>query len=188
MNGLSTRDQFNASGSSLSSKGGNNGGMGGIFLGWGRNFSKHGYAGLQLEGSLIDAKRNSTMVNGSITQNLSTKTNGVWGAALLLGLRPWANKGTMIYVRLGADYARWKHSASATSGTAAQTVTGSTSSNTLAFAPGLGVRSMMYKNMFVNVEYKYSFFNTLTLNNASGSKSSSRPRLQTFTVGIGWRF
>lgn len=186
MNAASVKYRISTSTSQTYGKDSSLGGLAGVFAGWGSNFSSYGYAGLQAEGNLVSSKNSGGFSGATSSDNYSSKVNGVWGGALLLGFRPWGGNKTMIYLRLGADIANWKYFQSGSP--AATNVNGSTSKTKVAFAPGLGVRSMMYKNMFLNMEYKFTAYGSSRIVSPNGNTSSHKPTMQTFTVGIGWRF
>jgi len=155
------------------------GGIIGLFGGYGRMI-RDWYVAAQLQGDVGDFNNKSDLNISSGGQSVSFKTrlraNSLWGATGLVGYQ--MVKDTVAYVGAGVDYARWRYSED-TSGSRRN-------SNQFGFAPRFGVRTLIAKNLFLNAEYKYSFFRKVTLSNSTTSLNAT-PRVQTFTVGVAFK-
>lgn len=155
------------------------GAVGGLFGGYGRMI-RDWYVAAQLQGDVGDfnnkANLNVSTSTSSFTGKTRLRANSLWGATGLVGYQ--MVKDTLAYVGAGVDYARWRYS---------EDVTGSKrNSNQFGFAPRFGIRTLIAKNIFLNAEYKYSFFRKVTLSNSTTSLSAT-PRVQTFTVGFAFK-
>lgn len=150
-------------------------GMIGLMGGYGHMFHNWYVAG-QIQGDLGRFHNSGTITTpGNVQGFIRTRAESMFGAAALVGYQ--ALKDMVAYIRLGGDYARWKVSMSGVS---------DTKKSQLGFAPGIGVRALVWKNVFLNMEYKHSFFRKI--NSGSGSTTASvRPSVQSFTVGVAFK-
>jgi opacity protein-like surface antigen len=166
---LTAHERTNSNGGTADTVG-HVGGVGGLFGGYG-HMVREWYMAVQLHGDVGNFNRKFT-TTGETTQLRTTSMQGVTG---LLGYQ--VVKDMVAYVGAGVDYARWKYS---------DNVVGSTKSNQLGFAPRFGIRTMVSKNIFLNAEYKHTFFRTITIS-GGGSSFNATPRVQTFTVGFAFK-
>ncbi|MEI8295033.1 MAG: outer membrane beta-barrel protein [Alphaproteobacteria bacterium] len=146
---------------------GNVGSVGFLFGGYGR-MVRDWYMAVQLQNDLNNFDRK--FLSTAYTTQL--RAQSILGASSLLGYQ--VIKDMVAYVAAGVDYARWQYSDS---------TVGSNTSDRLGFAPRFGIRTMISKNIFLNAEYKHTFFRTITIS-GGGSTFNARPRVQTFTVGL----
>lgn len=171
-----TKDNVSIAGvGSMAASFGKTHGMVGAMGGYGHMFHNWYVAG-QVQGDLGRFNNsNAFTTNGGATGTIRTRADSMFGAAALVGYQ--ALKDVIAYVRVGGDYARWKVSA---------TGINDVKKSQFGFAPGIGVRALIRKNIFLNMEYKHSFFRKV--NNGNGSTSVAvRPSVQTFTVGVAFK-
>lgn len=133
-------------------------------------------------------------LGGNLAASLKSSTTGGYGAAVHLGFVPAENCVT--YVILGAEARKFKV---AFSGPAAlTTATIKKNYTSFAFAPGVGVRFALTKDISIRTEYKYAMSRSKTLtasaadSNVAGATDivtiKHQPKVQTFNVGVIYNF
>lgn len=163
--------KFKARDNALGNETGHPGGHGGLFAGYGHMFHDM-YVALQADAS-IGGYQNSVITPSG---GFKTKADCVYGVAGLVGYQPIANVVT--YLKLGAHFASWKITRASESLKKSKTLTG--------LGTGLGMRVLIAKNVFFDMAYDFTFFRNMIL---TGSRQdTAKPRLQTFTVGLAYKF
>lgn len=150
----------------------NSGGSAGVMAGYGHMWCNWYLAG-QVQADFGSFKQSASLNGG----NQSIKATSLWGVAGMLGYQ--VRNNWVVYARLGADYARWKLTSNA--------LNQNKSKGKWAFAPGVGVRVSVAKNVFMNAEYKYSWFDRIGSKVDTNNSAGARPRLHAFSLGVAYK-
>ena len=165
-----------------------------IFAGYGLKFNNL-WTALELFAQFDNLKdKNEFKVNAQNNSNFKKITsNGAFGGAVHLG---YTFNNCIIYAIAGAEVRRFKAEFSSGDKDAIAAEVSKNYTST-AFAPGLGVRVNLSKNVSIRTEYKYAIHRKKTLNatatNAAiGGKDNitlkASPTIQTFNVGLVYSF
>jgi opacity protein-like surface antigen len=180
--------------------------VGGLFLGYGRYLTDMFYLGGELLGTYSGAEssfNNFASVlqpsgeNDYFNTNRKFEVNGMWGLALLPGIR--LNDTSLGYVRLGYSWVNVKGKISATvTDVAAETsvVTNtffsrSKTNTSSGFNFGLGIETLLWDNWSVRTEYTHYYYNSISANvSTSAGTISSKfdPSDNQFMLGINYHF
>ena len=152
----------------------------GVVLGYGM-VSSQVYYGAEL--FFITNNQKKTVENlkapatfGFLEDNLVVKRSNIFGIAPRLGFL--VNPCTMIYVRVGAEYSKFK-----------ATFAGKKIQKSLwTFAPGLGFERAVANNVTVRAEYAYSLKKDLSKKDSTFDLKNIKTDGHRFTLGIAYRF
>lgn len=156
------------------------GGVGGLFIGYGMNVSDMFYVGGELFGNYsgVDTSYHvGDAASGVYTDNF--KAQWSWGVSVLPGIK--FNPAMLLYARLGYEWADLKANQSfAFDGT---TASASSSNNSGGFNWGVGVETEVMDNWSVRVEYNRTEYDNFTVNH-TGTKY--KPTDNQFMGSIIW--
>lgn len=156
--------------------------VGGLFAGYGQAFENLYYLGGEIFVNDSDANVSSSRSNTTATSVYSTSVNvrTSYGLALLPGVM--VNDSSLLYLRLGYNWANIKGNETFTVG--ATSTSASKSSTRGGYNVGLGIETAVYQNFSVRGEYSYSSYNSFT--SALGTKYS--PYDNQFMLGLIYHF
>ncbi|MEI6187617.1 MAG: outer membrane beta-barrel protein [Alphaproteobacteria bacterium] len=171
---------------------------GSIFAGYGLKFNSL-WGALELFYQFDNTKSSKNVNFGNGNPIIQSKSNGAWGGAVHLGYMPTNN--SIIYAIVGAEVRRFKVTATDGGGAAAVNkieASISKSYTSTAFAPGIGVRVLLCKNLSLRTEYKYAKHQNKSLS-ASQAKQlvgagndsitlKHSPTVHSFNVGLVYSF
>jgi len=139
-----------------------------------------------------------TFENSKVNQGLSPTVSGAAAQLKRSGYFNVALRGgylftpnTMMYIRLGGNWGKWKATDSGWTQGFTSTNTGTGSSSRLSFAPGIGLETAVHKNVYVRVEYVYDFGPSISATNSASSGAFTKfstIRNQTGKVGLSYKF
>ncbi len=148
--------------------------VGGLFAGYGQYFSDYYYLAGELLGNYSGASTSYTLTSpapSSSSYNSNVNVYGSWGLALLPGIK--LNNDSLVYLRLGYNWARIKTNSTFTSVSPAFSAAGSTSNWSGGFAYGLGIETLLYQNWSMRTEYSHTSNNNFSTNAGSTSYNPS---------------
>lgn len=179
---VGTRTSFAFSGATVTGNPGvsANGWLGELFAGYGAYFSDMYYLGGEVFVATSGAQQ--TYSRGLLNNYTNKFTaNNSYGIGILPGIK--INDSSLLYVRLGYNWASLKGSDTLTVASGATTAS-SKSSTQSGFNYGLGLESAVYQNWSLRGEYTYTSYNSFT--NALGTKWS--PSDNQFVLGLIYHF
>jgi len=133
------------------------GAIGGLHVGYGKQFPNRFYLGLEAYGNLSSNNQSST---DSRLNQIKTQRNNAFGLALRPGF-VWGN--ALLYAKLGVESANFKYSTTLANGAGS----GSNSGRRTGFVPGLGVAFNAAEHVMLGVEATHTFYNSRTANTSS---------------------
>jgi outer membrane immunogenic protein len=179
--------------------------VGGLFLGYGRYLTDMFYLGGELLGTYSGAESSynifasNTDTTGEVdtfSGNTKFEVNGMWGLALLPGIR--LNDTSLGYVRLGYSWVSVKGKFNGTrnetpagGALVSQTFSTSKSNTSSGFNFGLGIETLLWDNWSVRTEYTHYYYNSFSSNIANSITTSTtkfNPSDNQFMLGINYHF
>ncbi len=166
----------------------------GIFGGYGFKFNNL-WAAAELFYQFDQLKDSSTFtIQGNQGNKVESKSNGSYGAAVHLGFIP--NGNCIVYAIAGLDVKRFKVTYSDTTNPTLVNAAVNKSYTSHAFAPGIGMRLAVSKNVSFRTEYKCAIhrkkdFERTQANPDGGSdvvKVKHSPTVHSFNVGLVYSF
>jgi opacity protein-like surface antigen len=167
-----------------------------IFGGYGMKFSGFWVAAEAFyQFDKLNTKDNMTLSGGSTGNILKSSSTGAYGAAIHLGFVP--NNNCIAYAILGVEARRFKvnFADTANNNISAVVKKGYTS---IAFAPGVGVRFALSKNLSLRTEYKYAMHGTKKITASARNAVQAaqtdivtikhKPQIHSFNVGLVYSF
>jgi outer membrane immunogenic protein len=151
--------------------------IGGLHVGYGKQFPNCFYLGLEAYGNLIgnsdsDYRNEQLWDNPRVTieRKYKIERNNSFG----LALRPGFIVGnTLFYAKLGVESANFKYSV-ANSESYVKTQTGSANGRRIGFVPGIGVSFNLTDHMALGLEATYAFYKKATINDVN-DRDQPRP-------------
>lgn len=146
-----------------------------------------GEAGYTFDQSKINDTTGAGVFAG--TGGFQLKRSGYVGAALRGGYL--VSPSTMLYLRLGGNWSKWKFLDSGTpTNSFTPTVFGTGSNTRVSFVPGLGLETALNKNVYVRGEYTYEFGPSIRATNTNiiGYTTISNIRSQSAKLGVSYKF
>lgn len=134
---------------------GTRGVLGGLHVGFGKEFNNKLYLGLEAFGNLSKTEGKSRSINGVTVTRLSAKRKHEFGAALRPG---FVCGNALLYVKAGISSAKWQYRTHLNTDVAANAERGSTSKHRLGFVPGVGVSFMASEHIVVGVEATHTMY------------------------------
>ncbi len=166
----------------------------GIFGGYGFKFNNL-WAAAELFYQFDQLKDTSSFtIQGNAGNKLESKSNGSYGGAVHLGFIP--NGNCVVYAIAGIDVKRFKVTFSDTANPIGVHAAINKSYTSTAFAPGIGMRLAVSKNISLRTEYKCAIhrkkdFESTQTNPAIGNdtvKIKHSPTVHSFNVGLVYSF
>lgn len=165
----------------------------GIFGGYGFKFNNL-WAAAELFYQFDQLKDSSIFsIQGNSGSKLESKSSGSYGGAVHLGFIP--NGNSIVYAIIGLDVKRFKVSFSDTVSPAIINASISKSYTSPAFAPGIGVRLAVSKNISIRTEYKCAIHRKKSFDAAAvgglgtdAIKVKHSPTVHSFNVGLVYSF
>ena len=153
------------------------GAIGGLHVGYGKQFPNRFYLGLEAYGNLI-GNRESNYRNEKLSYNqmvtverkYKIERNNSFGLALRPGV---AFGNTLFYAKLGVESANFKYSV-ANSETDTKTQTGSANGRRIGFVPGVGVSFNLTDHMILGLEATYAFYKSASIKDVN-ERDQPRP-------------
>ena len=160
----------------------------GAFLGYGW-VQNCVYFGGEFGYTFENTKINDTLGQAVGRHALALKRSGYFNVALRGGYLFTPN--TMLYIRLGTNWGKWKLDDSLNAFNQANP--GSGSKNRMSFAPGVGLETAVHKNVYVRVEYTYEYGPSVRARSASGPFANNFAnvgsiRSQSAKLGVAYKF
>ena len=179
------RESITSSDAASSFVTGNNGWVGGLFLGYGQYLTDLFYLGGEIFGNVsgVDQARSSTFPDGNSYSKF--EANGSYGLALLPGLR--LNDATLGYIRLGWNWANLKGKMSVVDIDAGTSGSSNKSNTSNGFNLGLGLETLVYENWSVRTEYSHTWYSDFN-NSVAGESISFNPSDNQFMLGVIYHF
>lgn len=138
--------------------------IGGLHTGYQHQFGMF-ILGAEASANLSNTE-NETTVSGAVESKVRLKRKNAFGLAARAGV---AINSWMTYAKLGWENAKFEANADGSKGTARLN----------AFVTGLGVETVVAKNVMLGTEWTYSFYQ---------NKDSIKPRIGDFKVRLGYKF
>jgi len=164
-----------------------------LFAGYGMKFSGF-WAAAELFYQLdrLNTKEEMTL-SGNNGNTLKSSSTGAYGAAVHLGFVP--NNNCIAYAILSVEARRFNVKFSDTADPVNIQAVLKKSYTSIAFAPGVGVRFALSKNISLRTEYKYAMHRSKKLS-ATGTAAGvtdvvtikHKPQVHTFNVGVVYSF
>jgi opacity protein-like surface antigen len=167
----------------------------GIFAGYGMKFSNFWAAAeVSYQFDKVSDKSKTKVFTRSEYKTLQSSSTGAYGAAIHLGFLPANN--VIAYAILGAEVRSFKVKFSDAVTPADIYANINKKYTSIAFAPGVGVRFSIAKNLSIRTEYKYAIhksknFTNTAANNAGGKdvlNVKHSPKVHSFNVGVVYSF
>lgn len=166
-----------------------------IFAGYGKKISGFWTAAeLFYQFDSLKNKENPIFTNGTEPKNIKSSSTGAYGASAHLGFLPAEN--CVAYLILGVEARRFKVQFSDPD-PAQITPTINKGYTSIAFAPGVGARFALAKNISLRTEYKYAMHRTKTITSSATHSGAAytdqvqlkhKPKVHNFSVGVVYSF
>lgn len=167
----------------------------GLFAGYGMKFSGFWTAAeLFYQFDRLNNTNKFKVISYVQDKKLQTNSTGAYGAAAHLGFVPSNN--CIAYAILGLEVRNFKVKFADGSTDIAASI--NKKYNSIAFAPGLGVRFSLTKNISVRTEYKYAMHRSKNITssavnrNAGGTRDAltlkNAPKVHSFNLGLVYSF
>lgn len=134
---------------------GTRGVLGGLHVGFGKEFNNRLYLGLEAFGNLSKTEGKSRTTVGNESKRLSAKRKHEFGAAIRPG---FVCGNALLYVKAGISSAKWQYKSHLNSDVAANATHGSTHKHRLGFVPGVGVSFLASEHIVVGVEATHTMY------------------------------
>ena len=164
-----------------------------LFAGYGVKISGFWVAG-ELSYQIDGLKNKQEPMFNENSTNLKSSSTGAYGAAVHLGFMPSENCAA--YAILGVEARKFNIKFSADSALSSATI--SKNYRSIAFAPGVGVRFALAKNISIRTEYKYAMHRSKTFTSSAAHAAfpdqtdmatvKHQPKAHTFNVGVVYSF
>ncbi len=157
--------------------------VGGLHVGYGKQFDNRMYLGLEAWGNLSNTNGNiddvvRTIAPGRVASTYKATRRNEFGIALKPGI---VFNNALLYVKLGVASASWKKETTFTDvNTNAAVPSASSSNRHTAFVPGIGVSFMATDHVMVGVEATHSFYNSKSIGFTSAVGVHDRKRSTSF--------
>lgn len=163
-----------------------NGGLAGLFLGYGMTWNNFYYLGGEIFGNYANSSQgwDADLEGTAGIYNSNAEMNSSYGIAVLPGLR--LTDSTLTFIRLGYTWANFKYNESASifgGGSSA-----SNSSTEGGFAYGIGMETLITGNWSLRGEYTYTNYNNFSTSLGAGSSSSINPSAGQVDLGVIYHF
>jgi opacity protein-like surface antigen len=133
-------------------------------------------------------KLRDSMANPGTPGEATLKRDGYFRAAFRAGYLFTPN--TLLYITLGTNLSKWNYNDTLNNGFN-QTIPGTASKNKFTFAPGVGLETVIHRNVYLRFDYFYEFGTSLrAVNSRNGNAYSqlSTIRSQSLRMGISYKF
>ena len=164
--------------------------LGGLHVGFGKEFGNKLYLGLEAFGNLskTEGKANTTNANDVLRTKATRKHE--FGAALRPG---FVCGNALLYVKAGISSAKWQYKSDWTTDLAAAAENGSSSKHRIGFVPGLGVSFMATDHVMVGLEathtmYKKQSISTRRPNGTVIEKGKVKSHVTDFTGRVSYKW
>ena len=146
------------------------------------------YIGGDLGYTFGRTKLRDSLANPGTPGEATLKRDGYFRAAFRVGYLFTPN--SLFYIALGTNLSKWTYNDSLNNGFT-PAVTGTASKNKFSFAPGIGVETVIHRNVYLRFDYTYEFGTSLRAinRNLGGSYSQlSTIRSQSAKIGFSYKF
>ncbi len=160
------------------------GGVGGLFIGYGMNVTDMFYLGAEIFGNWSGAD-SSYNVGNSLSGVYSSdfKARGSWGVSVLPGIK--FNPALLIYARLGYEWADLKATESYTLGSFSESASKTNTSG--GFNWGIGMETEVVDNWSVRGEYNHTDYNSFSASQAT-TGTHFKPSDNQFMASVIWHW
>lgn len=147
------------------------------------------YFGGEFGYTFENTKINDTLGQATGRHAAILKRSGYFNVALRGGYLFTPN--TMLYIRLGTNWGKWKLDDSLNAFNQANP--GSGSKNRMSFAPGVGLETAVHKNVYVRVEYTYEYGPSVRARSTNAGFTNNYAnvgsiRSQSAKLGVAYKF
>jgi opacity protein-like surface antigen len=164
--------------------------VGGLFAGYGQYFNDFYYLAGEVLGNYSGASGNASYTVPALALNANSNVHvyGSWGLAVLPGIK--LNNDSLLYARLGYDWARIKGNGNfaATIGGVPVSASGSNNQWTGGFTYGLGIETLLYQNWSMRTEVSHTGYNSFNNNLPAVGTVSVNPSDTQVMVGFIYHF
>ncbi|OJX12242.1 MAG: hypothetical protein BGO77_03585 [Caedibacter sp. 37-49] len=151
--------------------------VGGLHVGFGKEFNNKMYLGLEAFGNLSKTEGKERSLIGNTRFYAKAKRKNEFGAALRPG---FVCGNALLYVKAGVSSAKWEYR-SAWSQNAVVTERQNTSKHRIAFVPGIGVSMLVSEHVIVGVEATHTIYKkqSAPMRTANGRQITERGNIKT---------
>lgn len=170
---------------------GTRGVLGGLHVGFGKEFGNKFYLGLEAFGNLSKTEGKTRSQDGDASLRTKATRKHEFGAALRPG---FVCGNALLYVKAGISSAKWQYRTNyAVTGVPAAAHNGNTSKHRIGFVPGLGVSFMASDHIMVGVEathtmYKKQSTSTRQSNGTVAYKGKVKSHVTDFTGRVSYKW